>query len=74
MPLTINNPEAFARYVERVVANSGMSYMDTILDFCDRRAIDPDIIAPFISDKIKRALAREGQALHLLPKTNDLPV
>lgn len=75
MPVVINNPEAFAKYIERVVQNSGMTYMEAVIDFCETRQIDTDQIAPFISDKIKRALQREGQALHLLPKdTAELPL
>ena len=74
MALNIHNAEAFAKHIEKVVENSGMSYMDAILDFCERRQLDPEAVVPFISDKIKRALAREGRALHLLPKRGTLPI
>lgn len=69
MALVINNPEAFARYIERVVANSHMTYMEAILDFCEKRGLEPVSIAPFISDKIKRALARDARSLHLLKRS-----
>jgi hypothetical protein len=68
MPLTIHNADAFAAHIERVVATHGVSYMDAILHFCESRQLEPDAIAPFISDKIKRALGREGRDLHLLPQ------
>lgn len=67
--LNISNPEVFAKHIEDVVQNSGMSYMDAILDFCHKREIDPADIAPFISAKMKAALSREGQALHLLKRS-----
>lgn len=66
MPLKINNPEAFAKHIEKQVKDTGMGYLEAILEFCEKRQIDPEQIAPFISDKIKRAIAKEGKALHLL--------
>lgn len=66
MALSINNPEAFAKYIEEKVTKHGMSYMEAVLDFCEKRELEPEQIAPFISTKIKRAIAKEGKALHLL--------
>lgn len=66
MPVKINNPEAFAKFIEKQVREGGVTYMEAVLDFCDKRQIEPEQIAPFISDKIKRAIAKEGKALHLL--------
>lgn len=75
MSLMISNPEAFASYIERVVNNAHCSYMDAILDFCEKRQLDPAHIKPFINDKIKLALLREGRALHLLARdANELPL
>ena len=75
MALRINNPEAFAKYIEGRVAVDGMTYMEAVLDFCEKRQLDPEQIAPFISIKIKRALAKEGKALHLLKQhTPELPL
>ena len=74
MSLTINSPEAFAKYIEDQVQGKGMSYMDAILDFCAARELEPEAIVPFISEKMKMALKHEGQSLHLLRKTNELPI
>ena len=65
MPLVINNPELFAKHIEKQVSK-GMSYMDAILDFCLKRDLEPESIVPYISDKMKGELEKEGLALHLL--------
>ena len=67
MPLVINNPERFAKHIEKKVA-SGLSYMDAFLDFCAKLDLEPEAIVPYIvnNDKIMGALEREGLALHLL--------
>jgi hypothetical protein len=69
MAHTVIDPEAFARHIERVVVKHKTSYMDALLDFCEKRSLEPEAIAPFLSDKIIHQLEREGVALHLLPKT-----
>lgn len=52
-----------------------MSYMDAIIDFCEKRDIDIEEIVPFITDKMKGELQREGRALHMLdPKKLDDPL
>lgn len=74
MPLKLHNSEAFAKYVEQRVTDTGGTYMDAILEFCAKREIEPEAIVPFLNDKIKNALAKEGQRLHLLPKSSELPL
>lgn len=67
MPLVINDPEKFAKHIEKKVG-TGMSYMDAILDFCQKLDLEPEAVVPYITGnpKIMGALEREGLALHLL--------
>lgn len=74
MAHSIIQPEAFAKHIEYLVSSKGMTYLDALVTFCEERQIEPDQIAPFISDKIKTNLQREGIALHLLPKTSNTAV
>lgn len=77
MAHTIIDPEAFARHIERVVARTGVSYMDALVAFCEKRQLDPETIAPFVSAKIRKALQTEAVKMHLLPKlthTAELPL
>jgi hypothetical protein len=66
MALVISNPEAFAKHIETQVTDGHMSYLDAIVHFCEARELDIESVVPFITDKMKAALAREGLALHML--------
>lgn len=74
MPLSVHNSEAFAKHIERCVSTKHMSYMEAIIAFCERRQLEPESIVPFLTDKIKDALAFEAQRLHLMPKMSSLPL
>jgi hypothetical protein len=73
MAHSVIEPEVFAAQIERLVSK-GMSYLEAVVAFCDDRQIEPEQIAPFISDKIKTNLQQEGVALHLLPKSSNTAV
>ena len=71
MPLVINNPELFAKHIEKKVA-AGSTYMDAIIDFCQKRDLEIETIVPYVNDKMKGELEKEGLQLHLLnPKKFD---
>ena len=71
----ITNAESFARYIHTQVTDKSMTYLDAVIDFCAERELEPESVVPFIDDKIKSELHREGIALHLLSKkTNALPL
>jgi hypothetical protein len=74
MPLSVHTSEAFAKHIERSVTVKQMSYMEAVIEFCEERQLEPEAIVPFLNDKIKNALAHEGQRLHLLPKMSSLPL
>lgn len=74
MALSVPHSEAFAKFIEQLVTNNNMSYMDAVLHFCESRDIEPESIAPLLSDKIRGAILTEGQALHMLKKVDALPL
>lgn len=63
----------FATHIERQVREHHMSYLDAIIHFCNERQLEPEAIVPYLSDKMKTAMRREGQNLHLLRKRRELP-
>lgn len=69
MALTISNPEAFARLIERRVEHTNCSYMEAVLAFCEERQLEPELIVPYLNDKMKLAIGKEARGLHLLPPT-----
>jgi hypothetical protein len=74
MSLSILPSEQLAHVIERIVVNKQMSYLDAVLHFCERRNIEPEMIAHLLSDKIKGELSQEAQGLHFIPRTNRLPL
>lgn len=74
MSLPTLTSEKLAHVIERIVAHKRMSYLDAVLDFCEKRNIEPEMIAHLLSDKIKSELSQEAQALHFIPRTNRLPL
>jgi hypothetical protein len=74
MPVNVSNAETFALYIEKVVRTRKLSYMEAVVEFCRQRDLEPDTVVPFLSDKIKHAIAVEAQQLHLLHKTAELPL
>jgi hypothetical protein len=73
MTLSVSNSEAFAIHIERMVKVRHLSYMEAVVEFCSTRDLEPETIVPYLSDKIKRAIAVEAQSLHLLQKSAELP-
>ena len=62
----------FTKLVEATVAEKSISYMDAILDLCDKNEIEPLDIKKFISNIIKDKVEAEARKLNFLPKQNAL--
>jgi hypothetical protein len=50
-----------------------IGYVDAVLVIAERRKIEPDLAASYISPEIKQKLAMEWEAKHRLPKKARLP-
>jgi hypothetical protein len=74
MALNKYSSESFAVHIEGLVRDHGLSYMDAILHFCEQHQLEPETIVPHLSTKMKTAIQREGEALHLLKKRRGLPL
>ena len=62
----------FSKMIEEAVVQKKLSYMDAILDICEKNDIDPEDVRKFVSPIIKDKLEAEAMSLNLLPKTNSL--
>jgi hypothetical protein len=58
--------------IEEAVVQKKLSYMDAILDICEKNDIEPEDVRKFVSPIIKDKLEAEAMSLNLLPKTNSL--
>lgn len=62
----------FAKLVEKSVLEQKNSYMDVVLDLCEKHGIDPEDSKKFISAPILEKLEAEAMQLNLIPKGNQL--
>jgi len=62
----------FSKMIEESVVQKKLSYMDAILDICDKNDIEPEDVRKFVSPIIRDKLEAEAMSLNLLPKTNSL--
>lgn len=62
----------FGKMIEEAVVQKKLSYMDAILDICEKNDIEPEDVRKFVSPIIKDKLEAEAMSLNLLPKTNSL--
>ena len=58
--------------IEEAVVQKKLSYMDAILDICEKNNIEPEDVRKFVSPIIRDKLEAEAMSLNLLPKTNSL--
>ena len=66
------NRTKFTKLIEESVTKNKLSYMDSILDICDKNDIDPVDVKKFISPIIKNKVEAEAMALNFLPRENTL--
>ena len=72
--LAVMTPKKFAIKIETIVKTSGTTYMDAILDHCEKNQMEPDTIAPLISKPLREKLEADARELNFLPKVATLPI
>jgi hypothetical protein len=60
----------FAQEIEGIVSNDKMSYIDAIIYYCEKNAIELDSVPKLISKPLKEKLKWEAQELNFLKKTS----
>ena len=64
----------FTKMVETSVMSHKHSYMDAVLDLCNKNSVDPGDVKKFISPVIQDKIEAEARRLNYLPRGNTLPV
>lgn len=62
------NRTGFTELVEKAVRERGLTYMDAMLDICERNSIDPEDVRKFVGPHLQSKLEAEAMQLNLLPK------
>lgn len=74
--LAVMTPKKFAIKIEELVklGNGQTTYMDAILDYCEKHQMEPDTIGPLISKPLKEKIEADARKLNFLPRVATLPV
>ena len=64
----------FSLYIEQLVKDKRLSYMDAVLDYCKENYLDPQDIAGLVNSNLKDKIAVEMRELNYLPKQGTLDV
>lgn len=62
----------FSLYIEQLVKDKKLSYMDAVLDYCKENFLEPEDVAKLINKSLKEKIALDMQELNYLPKTAKL--
>ena len=69
---TFLNKPNFTKMVENKVLDTKQSYMDAVVDLCDKLDIDPIDVKKFVSPIIQSKIEAEAMTLNLIPRQNTL--
>ena len=69
---TFLNKPNFTKMVEYKVLDTKQSYMDAVVDLCEKLDIDPIDVKKFISPVIQGKIEAEAMMLNLIPRQNTL--
>ena len=69
---TFLNKPNFTKMVENKVLDTKQSYIDAVIDLCDKLDIDPIDVKKFISPVIQGKIEAEAMTLNLIPRQNTL--
>ena len=69
---TFLNKPHFTKMVENKVLDTKQSYIDAVIDLCDKLDLDPTDVKKFISPVIQRKIEAEAMTLNLIPRQNTL--
>lgn len=69
-----NSSNDFSLYIEKIVYENNISYIDAILQYCKDNFIEPQDIAKLVNKSLKDKLEMNFQDENLLPKKATLDV
>lgn len=64
----------FSLFIEKIVFEKKVSYMDAVLDYCKENYIDPEDIANLINKSLKDKIEMDFRELNYLPKQAQLDI
>lgn len=61
---------SFSYKIECLAKEKKLSYMDSIIHYCEETGFELELVPKMISGSLKEKLKQEAEELHFLPKSN----
>lgn len=64
------NKEKFAEEIEKLVLETGMNYIDSIVEYCVRNSVEIESVSKLMSKPLKEKLRYDATELNYLKRTS----
>ena len=71
---SLMTPKKFSMSIEKLAKDSESTYLDALLDYCEKNSVEPEQIKPLITKSLKEKLEVNARELNFLPKVATLPI
>ena len=68
------NSNDFSMFIEQQALKRKIGYMETLLEYCEQKDIDPGAIGNLLSPSLKEKIRAEAEEMNLLKKSGKLPL
>ena len=68
------SPTEFSLYIDEIVANLNITYMDAVINYCNEKEIDIDSIGSLINQKLREKIQMEAEQANMIKPRGHLPV
>ena len=65
-------PAQFSLHIEQLANESKLSYIETIIQYCEENSLEPSDVAKFINKPLKDKIENDFRELSMLPKVPTL--
>ena len=69
-----HNSKLFSNMIERMVVDEGVRYIDAIMEYCDTKDIDFEIVPKLLTATLKDKIQAEAMDFNFFPKIGQLPL
>jgi len=67
-------PTKFSMGIEKLANDSESTYLDALIDYCEKNSVEPEQVKPLITKSLKEKLEVNARELNFLPKVATLPI
>jgi hypothetical protein len=68
------SPNEFSMYIDEIVTQFKIGYMDAVINYCSEKDIDVDSIGPLIGQKLREKIQMEAEQANMIKPRGHLPV